>query len=98
MLSKLRHVGRARKLLAENSGHGVILQDQPGGFGPLLVIERVLASSDFAPARYTLAHGLDQDDVAVAGAPEAGLKNMQEGHANLPEDDSVDFHPHCPNR
>ena len=41
---------RSRRVAVQHARGGVIAQDQPRRFGPLLVVERVLAGGDLAPA------------------------------------------------
>ena len=99
MRGQRRDIVGARQFAAQHARGGIIAQDQPCRLGPLLVVERVFARRDFAPAGDAVAIDLDQDDVALGSAAEAGLEEMHQRHADLPQrDDLLDFHSQRPNR
>ena len=94
-----RHRFGSRQVFAGNARGGVVAQDGPGGFGPLLVIEGVLPRGDLAPAGDAAAGRFHQDHLAFVGAAEAGLEEMHQRHADLPQDDALDLHGfHAPIR
>ena len=80
--------------LAEHARSDVIVQDAPGGGGPLLVVEGILAGGDFAPAGDAVAGDFHQNDVAAVGAGKAGFEEVHQRHADLAQDDAVEFHCH----
>jgi hypothetical protein len=52
----------------------------------------MLAGGDFAPTGDAVRVGLDEDDVALGGAAEAGFEKMHQRHADLAQGDAVDLH------
>ena len=79
--------GRALESVIQHARRGIVAQDQPRRFGPLLVVERILAGGDFAPAGNAAARDFDQDDVALGGPAEAGLEEMHQRHPDLAQRD-----------
>ena len=80
--------GALAKFVSKHARGDVIAQDQPRRLGPLLVVERIFAGSDFAPAGDASGLGFHQDDVALGGAAEAGFEEMHQRHADLAQRDS----------
>src|SRR5450759_3984266 len=79
---------------AEHARRDVIVQDAPGGGGPLFVVEGVFAGGDFAPAGDAVARDFHQNDVTAVGAGKAGFEEVHQGHADLAQGDAVEFHGH----
>ena len=80
--------GRASKIVMQHARRDIIAQDQPGRFGPLFVVERILARGDFAPAGNAAADDFHQHDAALGGPAEAGLKEMHQRHPDFAQRDS----------
>ena len=92
------HVFSGIERFAKHPRGHVIVQDAPGGNGPLLVVEGVFAGGDFAPAGGAAAGDFHQDDVAAVGARKAGFEEVHQGHADLAQHDAVEFHGHGSSR
>src|SRR5262249_37762242 len=74
----------------------VIAHDQPRRIGPLLVIERILAAGDFAPAGKAVGDHLCDNNLPLGGAAETGFEEMHQRHADFAEHDP--FYSHMPRR
>src|SRR5579872_7232517 len=88
----------ALEIVMQNARRYVIGENGPDGCGPLLVIEGMFAGGDFAPAGEAAGNHFDQNDGALVGAAEAGLKEMHQRHLDLAEDDAVYSEGHDENR
>src|ERR1035437_3318238 len=77
---------------AEHARGDVIVENAPGGGGPLLVVEGVFAGGDFAPTGDAVAGDFHQNDVTAVGAGKAGFEEMHQRHADLAQGDAVEFH------
>src|ERR1022692_1727789 len=93
-----RDVFGAGEIAAQHARNGVIAQDQPGGIGPLFVIERTLAGGHFAPSRRAFTRRFHQDDVALRGAAEASFEEVHQRHPDVPKSYAFDPHSHLPSR
>src|SRR6185312_13869594 len=82
----------------QNTRRGVIANNQPRGVRPFLVIEGMLARSDFAPARDAVRDGFDENDFALRRAAETGLEEMDQRHAQEPQHDPLYFNCHFPSK
>ena len=82
----------AGEVAADDARRRVIPQNHPGRCGPLFVVKGILAGRHLAPARNAIASHFHQDHVALVGAAEAGLEEVHQRHADLPQRDAFDFH------
>src|ERR1022692_2389814 len=114
MRGERRDVFSAGQVAAQHTRNSIVAQDQPGGIGPLFVIERTLARRDLAPSRSAFARRFHQDDVALRGsafarrfhqddvalrgAPEAGFEEVYQRHPDVPKSYAFDPHSHLPSR
>src|ERR1700689_370039 len=89
---------RARQFMPEHPRRDVIANDEPRRFGPLLVIKRIFARGDFAPAGNAVGNYFNQNNLALIGSPETGLEKMDQRHPDLAQRDSLYFDSHGDNR
>ena len=89
VLGTIVDFGGALEIVMQNARRYIIREDGPDRRGPFFVIERMFAGGDFAPAGEAAGGHFDQDDGALIGAAETGLKEMHQRHLDLTENDAV---------
>ena len=82
----------------QNARTNVIDEQRPDRTRPLLVEKGVFTRRDLAPAGYSVRKHFDQDDVAFICAAETGFEEMNERHADVPQNDAVYCEAHLPNK
>ena len=79
-------------LLPDQHGGDVIADDVPCGIGRFRVEQGTFHAGDFAPAADAIDRHLDQQNSALLGDSEAGLKRCFQTHAKLSQRNLLDFH------
>ena len=79
--------------MPQNCRRKILFDSWPGAFRPFGTVVRVFAGDRLGPAVPTVAVYGHQEDAAAVGAAEAGLKKMDERHANFAQRDGFDFQP-----
>jgi hypothetical protein len=85
-------IGAAREALAQESGAELGGDGIPRSIDRFFVVIRMLAGDALAPDVKPLRVEGDEQDAALVGAAEAGLKKMHERHADLAQGDGINLH------
>ncbi len=90
--------GGAFQIAAGHRWGDVVLEQEPGGVGPLFVVERTFAAGYLAPSGEAFGNRFDQDDLALVGASEAGLEEVHQGQTDVVQVQAINSGCHFANR
>src|SRR5215469_18981693 len=82
----------AREAPAQNCRTEIFADGHPSRLDPFIAVERTIARNALGPTFDPLAMRLDQQHTPALAAPEAGLKEMLQGHAQLVQRNGFNLH------